>query len=247
MDSVCDLLASRRAQGSGATFYSPGGPSDQPPPSSQQPVQGPAVDTRGNIPNLDAAAATAGQWSARLQPWIARFNEFKIPAKTAKKSEHDARVAELEALLAQWGKEADQYQRWVDIALLVLAAAVSNIELLASRGAEANSLAYAEQQQAQALWNAGDREGAQLHADAAQQYLDYATAYTQAARELQGHWYPADTAVKTAQQTLAETIAAANRAANAVNERADTDWGGIALLAAVILGAGLAAGGLRRR
>lgn len=38
MDSVCDLLASR-ARGSGATFYSPGGPSDQPPPSSQQPAQ----------------------------------------------------------------------------------------------------------------------------------------------------------------------------------------------------------------
>ena len=48
MDSVCDLLASRargpapnRVEGYGASFYLPGGPADQPAPSSQQPVQGP--------------------------------------------------------------------------------------------------------------------------------------------------------------------------------------------------------------
>lgn len=243
MDSVCDLLASR-ARGSGATFQ----PAVMPPsyvPESET-IQGPAVDTRGSIPNLEATRGTAGQWSARLQPWIARFNEFKLPAKTASKSDHDARVAALEALLSEWAREADLYQRFVEVAQLVLASAVGNIEILAQRGEQANAMAYAEQQQAQALWNAGDRDGAQLHADAAQQYLDYAAAYTGAARELQSYWHPANQAVAAVQQMLVDTVAAANRAADAVNDRAATDWGGVALLAAVLLAAGLAAGGLRR-
>ena len=199
MDSVCDLLASR-ARGSGATFQ----PAVMPPsyvPESET-IQGPAVDTRGSIPNLEATRGTAGQWSARLQPWIARFNEFKLPAKTASKSDHDARVAALEALLSEWAREADLYQRFVEVAQLVLASAVGNIEILAQRGEQANAMAYAEQQQAQALWNAGDRDGAQLHADALAravraadydlQYLIYLVAVHRQLRHRLGAAYDAE-------------------------------------------------------
>ena len=79
-------------RGSGATFYSPGGP-DGEVPTSQTAVD--EAQQRGSVAKLRSVAQGAGERSARLLPWIARFDPFVEAPKGASKDAYDAKRAEV--------------------------------------------------------------------------------------------------------------------------------------------------------
>lgn len=231
-------------QGSGATFYSPGGPDGEVPTSQTEIAD---IQQRGSVAKLRSVAQGAGEWSARLLPWIARFDAFVESSSSDSKAVHDANTAKLDLMTAAWGKEADIYQFWVDDALLTLQAGAANLEMLAARGEEANRKAAEHKAAAEAALALPDPEAAELHLSAARQYLDYAKAYTDAAREYAPHWHAADDAVRASQRTLEQTKQAANRAVDRQNKNAGQDWGGLMLLAAVIVAVGAVGAGLASR
>lgn len=231
-------------QGSGATFYSPGGPDGEVPTSQTEIAD---IQQRGSVAKLRSVAQGAGEWSARLLPWIARFDAFVEAPKGASKDAYDAKRAEVMELQSAWGKEADVYQFWLDDALLTLQAGAANLELLAARGEEANRKAAEHKAAAEAALALPDPEAAELHLSAARQYLDYAKAYTDAAREYAPYWHAADDAVRASQRTLEQTKQAANRAVDRNNASAEKDWGGLMLLAAVIVAVGAVGAGLASR
>lgn len=231
----------------GAMKYSPGGPDNQAVPTSQTVGAGAGIDGTGSVTNLEAVVKSADEWSAGMLPWVDRFDAFVESKKSDGTDAHNQNTAKLQALQAEWGRQADNYQLALDSWLKVLNAGASNVELMVNEAARINALAANEKAAADAAWAAGDRAGAQLHLDAATEYLNFAEQWTGAARTLTASWRAADDAVRASQRVLEQAKQSANRAVNRQNAAAETNWGVIALLVALIIGGSVLGGAAVKR